>query len=88
MAGRRVEGRGAWLEVHDSGGFPSGSAFRKVTEPFLCTAFPGDAVRFATAETQIRRQGGEIRVESCSIDGTSVILLFPFSSGDSPFPFD
>jgi hypothetical protein len=51
----------------------------------LSTAFPGDAIRFATAEAQIRRHGGEIRVESCPIDGTSVILLFRFSSGDSPF---
>jgi hypothetical protein len=77
-------GHWAWLEIHDTGCFASGAPYTKATEPFLSTAFPDDAIRFTTAEARIRRHGGEIRVDSCPIDGNSVILLFPFSSGDSP----
>jgi PAS domain S-box-containing protein len=78
-----AEGHWAFLEVHDTGCFPSGAAWSFVTEPFLSTHFPADALRFAPAQDQLRAQGGELRVESSPVAGTSVLLLLPFAGDDS-----
>jgi len=80
-------GQWVFLEVHDSGGSPDGLHYNRVTEPFLSTAFAGNAagraVRYAEAESWLRAQGGELRMESTSIDGTSVVMLFPYAAEDS-----
>jgi PAS domain S-box-containing protein len=77
------EGHWAFLEVHDTGCFPSGAAWSFVTEPFLSTRFPADALRFAPAQERLRAQSGELRVESAPVAGTSVLLLLPFAGEDS-----
>ena len=77
------EGHWAYLEVHDTGCFPSGVEFSRVTEPFLSTMYPSDALRYATALTQIHSQNGELRIESSPVGGTSVILLFPFAAEET-----
>ncbi len=73
----------AYLEMHDSGCFPSGGDFSLVTEPFLSTAFASNAIHYANAESQLRKLGAEVRMESCPVFGTSVILLFRFAGEDS-----
>lgn len=78
-----AEGHWAFLEVHDTGCFPSGAAWSRVTEPFLSTRFPSDALRFGVAQDQIRAHGGELRIESLSVTGTSAVLLLPFAAEDS-----
>jgi PAS domain S-box-containing protein len=77
------DGHWAYLEIHDTGGFPSGAPWTPVTEPFLSTLHPADALRFRAAQDQIRAQSGELRVESSPITGTSVMLLFPFAAENS-----
>jgi len=77
------DGHWAYLEVHDTGCFPSGGVWSKVTEPFLSTRFPADALRFNAAQDLLRAQSGELRVESSPITGTSVMLLLPFAAENS-----
>jgi PAS domain S-box-containing protein len=76
-------GHWAFLEVHDSGGLPGGQGNGRVREPFLSTRFSGHCVRYAEAEAWLRGQGAELRMESSYVDGTSVVMLFPFASEDS-----
>ena len=76
-------GQWVFLEVHDTGASPAGRAVGPVTEPFLSTRSPGHAIRFAEAESWLRGQGGELRLESSVPDGTSVVLLLPFAAEDS-----
>lgn len=77
------EGHWVFLEVHDTGGQPGGSPRSLVTEPFLTTRCPGHAMRCAEAESRLRTQGAELRLESDFVDGTSVVLLFPFATEDT-----
>ena len=77
------DGHWAFLEVHDTGCFASGAVWSSVTEPFLSTRHPSDALRLHAAQDQIRAQSGELRVESSPIRGTSVMLLFPFAAENS-----
>ena len=72
-----------FLEVHDTGSHPGGNGSSRVTEPFLTTRSPGHAIRYAEAESRLRAQGAELRMESDFVDGTSVVLLFPFAGDDS-----
>lgn len=72
-----------FLEVHDTGGQPGGTGAGPVTEPFLTPRSPGRAIRYAEAEACLRAQGAELRIESDFVDGTSVVLLFPFATEDS-----
>jgi PAS domain S-box-containing protein len=76
-------GHWVFLEVHDTGGQPDGTGSGIVTEPFLSTRSSGHATRYAEAESRLRTQGAQIRMESSYVDGTSVVLLFPFASEDS-----
>jgi hypothetical protein len=76
-------GHWVYLEVHDSGGQPGGTGTGIVTEPFLSTRSPGHVTRYAEAESLLQAQGAQIRLESSYVDGTSVVLLFPFASEDS-----
>jgi PAS domain S-box-containing protein len=71
-------GHYAFVEVHDTGGGPSGSQRAVTTEPFLSPHFPRHAIRYATAELLLRNLGGELRLESSRADGTSVVMLLPF----------
>jgi PAS domain S-box-containing protein len=82
-------GHWVFLEIHDSGGHPDGIHHGAVTEPFLSTAYAGHSVRYADAESWLREQGAEIRMHSSPVAGTSVLMLFPYASGDvdsSPQP--
>ena len=76
-------GHWVFLEVHDTGGLTSGTGAGPVTEPFLSTRFSGHSVRYAEAEQLLRAQGAELRLQSSYVDGTSVVMLFPFASEDS-----
>ncbi len=76
-------GQWVFLEIHDTGGRPSGTAVAPVREPFLTASLPAPAVRYADAEAGVRAMGGELRLESSLPDGTSVVLLFPFANEDS-----
>jgi PAS domain S-box-containing protein len=76
-------GQWVFLEVHDSGGHPDGVHHTAVTEPFLSTTNASDPLRYAEAEAWLREQGGELRMESSPIEGTSVVMLFPYASDDS-----
>jgi PAS domain S-box-containing protein len=71
-------GHYAFLEVHDTGGGPSGSQRADTTEPFLSPHFPRHAIRYTTAELLVRNLGGELRLESSRSDGTYVLMLLPF----------
>ncbi len=77
------EGHWLFLEVHDTGSQPGGNGSSRVTEPFLTTRSPGHAMRYAEAESRLRAQGAELRMESDFVDGTSVVLLFPVATDDS-----
>ena len=76
-------GQWVFLEIHDTGGHPDGLYHKPVTEPFLSTGFAGHALRADEALASVREQGGEMRIESSPIDGTSVVLLFPYAAEDS-----
>lgn len=81
-------GQWVFLEIHDSGGHPDGVHHSAVTEPFLSTAYAGGSagspvVRYADAEAWLRAQGGELRMESSPVEGTSVVMLFPYATEDS-----
>ena len=77
-------GHYAFVEVHDTGGGPSGSQRAVTTEPFLSPHFPRHAIRYTTAELLVRNLGGELRLESSRADGTSLLMLLPFC-GDQGF---
>lgn len=76
-------GHWAFLEVHDTGGQPGGTGHERVTEPFLCTGGAGPAVRVADARSRLAAQGAQLRIDSDYVDGTSVVMLFPFACDDS-----
>ncbi len=76
-------GHWAFLEIHDSGGHPDGVHHTGVSEPFLSTVYSGRAIRYAEAEAWLREQGGELRMQSSPVEGTSVVMLFPYATEDS-----
>jgi PAS domain S-box-containing protein len=76
-------GQWVFLEIHDTGGHPDGIHHVGVTEPFLSTGFEGYALRFEDARACVREQGGELRMQSSPVDGTSVVMLFPYATEDS-----
>ena len=76
-------GQWIFLEIHDTGGRPAGTAVAPVSEPFLTASLPGQAVRYADAAAAVRAMGGELRLESSLPDGTALVFLFPFASEDS-----
>jgi len=86
LRGSLPAGHYAYLEIHDTGGFSSGHAPVRVTEPFLSARYPRHAITYATAESLVRAQGGELRLQSLRATGTSVVLLFPFASDPSGWP--
>lgn len=76
-------GQWVFLEVHDTGGHPDGIFHTAIREPFLSAGHAGHGVRFEDARACLRAQGGELRMESSPVDGTSVVMLFPFATEDS-----
>lgn len=76
-------GQWVFLEVHDTGGHPDGIHHTAIREPFLSAGHAGHGLRYEDARACLRAQGGELRVESSPVDGTSVVILFPFATEDS-----
>lgn len=72
-------GQFAYLEVHDTGTVPSGFHHQIVEEPFSSNHHPGSPMPLSTVRERLASQGGELRLQSISWSGTSLVMLLPYA---------
>lgn len=72
-------GQYAFLEVHDTGTAPHAGYHQVIEEPFLTSRYPRSSLRLASVRQLLANQGGEIRLQSSSWCGTSVVILLPYA---------
>jgi two-component system cell cycle sensor histidine kinase/response regulator CckA len=78
------EGVYVFLEVADSAGGMDEKAARRVFDPFFTTKFQGRGLGMSTVLGIVRGLSGAIRLESAVGKGTTVRVLFPAASEDTP----
>jgi len=81
---RPQPGRFACLEVKDNGAGMDGEVLKKVFDPFFTTKATGRGLGMSALLGIVRGHRGAILVDSQPGEGTSVRVLFPASTEDTP----
>jgi len=73
----RYDGRGAEIEIKDSGTGLSPDELTKAFKPFFTTKEKGSGLGLAIVKNIIEAHNGTLRIVSSETDGTSVIIAIP-----------
>jgi signal transduction histidine kinase len=79
-----AEGMYVFLEVADSAGGMDEKAARRVFDPFFTTKFQGRGLGMSTVLGIVRGLSGVIRLDSAVGKGTTIRVLFPAVTEDTP----